>query len=127
MREKILLDANVLVHLFEGESAAHFDEAVAIMESIERGEVDALLLDVIIAEVVYVSQRIYRREPAEIAQVIGSIVQWPHIHVENLPVLLKALEFYATASVDFADAILCAKKELEGFKVASFDKRVRGC
>jgi predicted nucleic acid-binding protein len=127
MHKKILLDANVLVRLFEGESAAHFDEAVAIMASIESGEVDAMLLDLIAAEVVYVSRRIYRRDPSEIAQVLRSIVQLPHVHVENPPVMLRALDLYATDNIDFADAILCAKKEIEGYEIASFDKRVAGC
>jgi predicted nucleic acid-binding protein len=127
MPEKILLDANILVRLFEGESAAHFDEAVTIMESIEAGETDALLLDLIIAEVIYVSRRIYRRDSSEIAQVLRSIIQLPHLHVENPPVLLRALDLYETTNIDFADAVLCAKKVLEGYAVASFDKRVMGC
>ena len=127
MVNRVLLDTNVLIRFFEGPSAKEYPEAVGVMEAIERGDMEAVLLDMIVAEALYVLLRIYKRERKEIATVLQRVLSLPHLHSENQAVLFAALDRYADENIDFADAVLCAKKEIEGYTIVSFDKKVRKC
>ena len=127
MRNKVLLDANIIIRFFEGENALHYEKSVEIIEKISEGKIKALLLDLVIAEIIYVSRRIYKREKMEISTVLREMILMEHLYVENQPIVLEALTLYAVKNIDFADAILCAKKRLEGFEVLSYDKDVKKC
>ena len=127
MRNKVLLDANIIIRFFEGESALDYEKSVEIIEEISEGKIKALLLDLVIAEIIYVSRRIYKREKMEISTVLREMILMEHLYVENQPIVLEALTLYAVNNIDFADAILCAKKRLEGFEVLSYDKDVKKC
>lgn len=125
MRNKVLLDANIIVRFFEGEAALQYEEAVSIIRDISMGKTKALLLDLIVAEIIYVTRRVYKREKSEIAQVLKEIISMPFLYVENQLLLFSALDIYANNNIDFADAMLCAKKQLEGYDMLSFDERVK--
>jgi predicted nucleic-acid-binding protein len=77
---------------------------------------EAMLMDFIIAEVIYVLKRIYKYEKKEISSTLKKILLYKHLYTENKLVTFEALELYAEKNVDFADAMLCAKKNLEGFE-----------
>jgi len=127
MRDRVLLDANIVVRFFEGDKATHYKQSVSIIRDISTGKTNALLLDLIVAEIIYVTRRVYKREKSEIVQVLKEIISMPSLYVENQLVLFHALDIYASTNIDFADAMLCAKKQLEGYEVLSFDKKVLGC
>jgi len=91
------------------------------------GKVKAFLLDLIIAEIIYVSRSIYKREKMEISSILREMILMEYLYVENQPIVLEALTLYATKNIDFADAMLCAKKNLEGYEIMSFDKDVKKC
>ncbi|MEA1919316.1 MAG: hypothetical protein U9N52_05700 [Campylobacterota bacterium] len=50
-----------------------------------------------------------------------------HFYTDNKLVTFEALDIYANKNIDFADAMLCTKKNLEGFEIVSFDKDMRKC
>ena len=127
MRDRVLLDANIIVRFFEGDKAIHYEQSVSIIRDISIGKTKALLLDLIVAEIIYVTRRVYKREKSEIVQVLKEIISMPSLYVENQLLLFNALDIYTSTNIDFADAMLCAKKHLEGVEVLSFDRKVIGC
>lgn len=127
MRDKVLLDANIIIRFFQGSEASDYEKSVLILEEISRGKLKALLLDLIIAEIVYVSKRIYKRTKIEISNALTEIILMDSLYVENQAVTLEALRIYAEKNIDFADAILCAKKSLENYELLSFDKDLKRC
>ena len=48
-------------------------------------------------------------------------------HYKISEAFFLALEAYTKKNIDFADAMLCAKKNLEGYEVMSFDKDIKKC
>jgi len=122
MKDKVLLDSNIIIRFFEGAEALHYEKSVSIMKDIRRGKIKVLLLDLIIAEIIYVSKRIYRREKSEISMILKEMIMIDNFYVENQPLVIEALTLYANKNIDFADAMLCAKKNLEGYEVMSFDR-----
>ena len=88
------------------------------------GEADQLLLpDLIVAEVVDVLESFDGVPPFEVAALARAILAHPPIRTLDRALLLRALEVYETAGIDFAEAYLVASGETAGIEdVASFDR-----
>jgi predicted nucleic acid-binding protein len=62
---------------------------------------------------------------ARVAELVRAIIAFPAIVVLDAAMLLRALEVYETARLDFAEAYLVAQAERSGVgAVASFDKAI---
>ena len=127
MKSKVLLDTNVVIRFFVQDNQEMFQKSQSVMNDIASGKCDAVLLDLIIAEIIYVMQKVYRVEKVKIVDAVKLIISYDHMHVDNQLIILKALNLYMDKNIDFADAILCAKNNLEGYQVMSFDKDIKKC
>lgn len=88
-------------------------------------EQDLILADLVVAECVYVLESFYEVERAHVAALLRAAIALPAIRVDDSALLLRALERYEHARLDFADAYLVASAELTGVgAVASFDKAI---
>jgi predicted nucleic-acid-binding protein len=127
MANKILLDANIIIRFLVRDNEEHFLKSVEIFRAIENRYKEAILMDFILAEVIYVLKRIYKYEKEEIASALKKLLLYENLHTENKLVTFEALEIYSQKNIDFADAMLCTKKKLEGYEIASFDKDLDNC
>jgi len=81
------------------------------------------LLDVIAAECVYVLEGPYKQTPSSVARLVSAAVGHAAIDPENGPALLRALDLYSTAGMDFADAYVVARAEGAGVgEIVGFDR-----
>ena len=127
MTNKILLDANVIIRLLTGDNKEHYEIAQDFFLDLESGRKSAVLLDIIMAEIVYVLRSYYKHEKRYIADKLKLLSQYENLEMSNKAVVIEALNIYANKNIDFADAMLCAKKNLEGYKVMSFDRDLEKC
>jgi len=90
------------------------------------GEADELLLvDLVVAEVVYVLESFYEVPRTRVAELVRSIIGFPAMAVLDAPLLLRAVEVYEVDRLDFAEAYLVASAERAGVRVvASFDRSI---
>jgi len=87
------------------------------------GEGPLLLADLVLAECVYVLESFYEVERVRVAELMRAAIALPSIRVVDEPLLLRALELYELAGLDFADAYLVASAEVTGVEaVMSFDR-----
>lgn len=116
-----LLDTNIVIRHLTGDPPAQARKATRLLR-----DADLLVMtDLICAEIVYVLESVYERPRAEIARVVRSVIAFPSIAVADHDLLLRALELYETARLDFAEAYLVACAELWGIgAVASFDRKL---
>jgi predicted nucleic-acid-binding protein len=105
----------------------HYKIAKAFFVELEAGKKNAILLDIIIAEIVYVLKSYYKQDKKYIADRLKVLLQYEHLEVSSNAIIVEASEVYVRNNIDFADAILCAKKNLEGYGVMSFDKDAKKC
>ena len=105
----------------------HYKIVQSFFVALEAGEKHAILLDIIIGEVVYVLKSYYKQDKKYIIDRLKFLVQYENLEVYNRAIIIEALEVYEKRNIDFADAMLCAKKNLEGYEVMSFDKDVKRC
>jgi predicted nucleic acid-binding protein len=86
---------------------------------------ELLLADLVVAEVVYALESFYEVPRARVAELVRAIVAFPAVVVLDPAMLLRALEVYETARLDFAEAYLVAQAERSGVGVvASFDRAI---
>jgi predicted nucleic acid-binding protein len=114
-----LVDTNVLVRHLTGDPPAQARRATAFLGG---GHV-LILLDVVLAELVYVLSSYYGRSVDEVATAARSLLALPSIAARDVPLLLRAIELFEAGRLDFQDAYLVAAAERTGVRrVASFDR-----
>ena len=115
------LDSNVLVRHLTGDPP---DQARRATEFLRSGE-HLVLVDLVVAEVVYVLESVYEVERDRVAELLRAIIGFPALAVVDEVLLLRALEIYEQHRIHFAESYLAACAELSGIGVvASFDRDI---
>jgi len=78
----------------------------------------------VIAEVVYVLEKVYQVSRREICEVLRRLFDYDSVLLQDYVVLIRALETYALNNIDFVDAILYAYKAIRNYTVVTFDKKL---
>ena len=92
-------------------------------EILENGQI--VIPFEVIAEVVYVLVKVYVISRKKIMNFLLNIFKYPNIKTDDYAVLVKGLEFYSEFNFDFIDAILLGYYKERGYKIHSFDKKMK--
>lgn len=113
------VDASVLARHLAGGRAEESRRATAFLAG-----ADALVLtDVVVAELVFVLESIYRAPRPQVRSAVRSLLGFAPIVVRDAELLLRALEVYDDHRLGFPEAYLVACAERSGVgAVASFDR-----
>jgi predicted nucleic acid-binding protein len=115
-----LLDTNVVIRHLTGDPPEMAQRATRFLAS----ATDLVLLDLVVAECVYVLESFYEVERPRVAELMRAALAVPTISADT-DFLLRALEVYELDRLDFAEAYLVAAAELtEVETIASFDKAI---
>ena len=115
------VDTNILVRHLTGDPADMAARATAFLATAE----ELLLVDLIVAETIYVLESFYKAPRVQVADAMRSLVAMDCVVTVDLALLLRALEVYELDRIDFAEAYLVAQAESTGVRaVASFDKSI---
>lgn len=76
----------------------------------------------VIAEVVYVLDKVYSLSREEIEDGIKIFLSTPNVVTESEDVLILALETYAEKRLDFVDCLLYSFKIVNNYDIFTFDK-----
>lgn len=89
------------------------------------GEGPLLLVDLVLAECVYVLESFYEVARPRVAELMRAAIALPSISVIDVRLLLRSLELYEIDRLDFAEAYLIANAEATGVgAVVSFDRAI---
>ena len=115
------VDTNILVRHLTGDPPAMARRATGYLAA----EPDLFLVDLIVAETVYVLESFYEAPRQQVATAIRSLVAFDSITCVDPALLLRAIEVYESDRLDFAEAYLVACAESTGVRrVASFDRAI---
>jgi predicted nucleic acid-binding protein len=115
------LDTNVVVRHLTGDPPELAARATAALAA----ETDLLLVDLVVAECIYVLESFYEVPRARVAELMRAVIAFPSIRTVDRQSLLRALEVYEVDRLDFAEAYLVAQAEATGVgTVLSFDKSI---
>lgn len=83
------------------------------------------LVDLIVAETVYVLESFYEAPRGQVAAAMRSLLSMDSVVTVDPALLLRAIEVYEVDRLDFAEAYLVACAETAGVgRVASFDQAI---
>lgn len=86
---------------------------------------ELLLVDLVLAECVYVLESFYEVERKRVAELMRAAIALPSMKTVDPTTLLRALEVYEVDRLDFAEAYLVAQAEATGVGVVlSFDRSI---
>lgn len=118
-----LIDTNVLVRHLTGDPPEMAERATRFLSISSPG--DLVLVDLVVAEIVYVLESFYKAPRGQVADAVRSIIGFEGITVVDQETLLRAIEIYEVARLDFAEAYLVAVAEsAEVDQVVSFDQSI---
>jgi len=101
---------------------AQADAVGRLFKRAEKTSAPIWVADMVIAEVVWVLERIFRLKAPQVAEMVEPILAAPMFQIENRDRLMTAMELFSAHNVDFIDCYIAAatlEKRLDG--VASFD------
>jgi len=120
-RLSAFVDSNVLVRHLTGDPP---DQARRATEFL-RNDDGLILVDLVVAEVVYVLESVYAVGRERVAELVRAILGFPAVVVADEALLLRALEVYEQHRIHFAESYLAACAEISGVGVvASFDRDI---
>ena len=115
------VDTNILIRHLTGDPPAQAARATSFLTAAD----ELLLADLVVAVVVDVLESFSEVPRARVAELLRAILVFPAVVVLDPAMLLRALEVYETARLDFAEAYLVAQAERSGVGVvASFDRAI---
>lgn len=117
------LDANVILRHLTGDPPEMAEAALAALTEAEKGRAELHVLQVTVAEVVWVLESYYGHGREAIGETVAAFLEADGLVVEEADRLQVALALYRSEDVDFADAIVAAAARGDGPPaVCSFDR-----
>ncbi|MFA6980537.1 MAG: PIN domain-containing protein [Ignavibacteriaceae bacterium] len=114
-----IADANVILRYLLKDDKTQFGQAKLILEK------NGIFIPFeITAEIVYVLEKVYNISREEISSTLSILFTYDNLSFINKKIVLKALEFYSSYKLDYADSLLCAYKAIENHEIFTFDKRL---
>jgi predicted nucleic acid-binding protein len=115
------IDSNVLVRHLTGDPPEQAKLATRFLRDAEN----LVVVDLVVAEVVYVLESVYQVGRAKVAELVRAILGFSAVAVSDEALLLRTLEIYEEYGIHFAESYLAACAELSGVGiVASFDREI---
>jgi predicted nucleic acid-binding protein len=119
-----IVDTNVLVRLLRKDEAQHDLARKLVADATAAGQ-PLVLMDVVVAETVFVLESIYRRSRLEIADMMAALLDNAGIASTRPDILLEALTFYRGSKLHYVDCYLVAVAKAAGRGIATFDRGLR--
>lgn len=114
-----IIDANVILRYLLNDHNELSSKATIMIETNE-----VLLPNEVIAEVVYVLQKVYLINNQEISHTLLALISFENIKVEDFDLLKEAFRLFSIRKFDFVDTILYAHHKVRGHDIMTFDKKL---
>jgi predicted nucleic-acid-binding protein len=114
-----IVDANVILRYLLNDHDELSAKATTIIE-----DNDILVPNEIVAEVVYVLEKVYNVKNHEICDTLLDLFKYKNVVVDDFEVLEEALLLFSRRRLDFVDTLLYAYNKVKGYQVFTFDKKL---
>ncbi len=122
-----LLDTNIIIRFLVGDHEAHLTKSIDIFKQIEIAKLQVEILESVLMEAYFVLTKFYKLPKEEVINDLKTILAFNGVVNSNKPILYETLTIMERKSIDFVDALICAKSKLQGFGRLSFDDDVKRC
>ncbi len=115
-----IADANIVLRYLLNDTEELEEKATEILEKNE-----VFLPNEVIAEVVYVLEKVYEVKNDEISDTLKELFEYDNIELSDLALLEAALDLYGNKRLDFVDTLLYAYNKVKGYRIYTFDKKLK--
>jgi predicted nucleic-acid-binding protein len=126
---KRLIDTNVILRYLLKDDPDLFARSSQCLEKVRTGEQEAIILESVLVECVYVLLKIYNVERETIAERLTGLLSYRGIANSDKKVLFQALVFFKQTRLSMVDCLLWARAVNEGLEIMTFEdalgRRVR--
>lgn len=114
-----IVDANIILRYLLQDAVQFLDQA---RDKIENHNI--FIPNEVIAEVVYVLEKVYKVERPHILDSIQNLLTYKNIKTHDKNIIFEALRKYSEIKIDFVDALLFSYSKVGGHTVFTFDKKL---
>lgn len=122
--KKIIPDTNILLRYLLQDHDEHYHEAEAFFEKVRNGETEAIVLESVLVETVYVLNKYYAVPREAIADTLKDLLRYKGVSMHDREKMMKALDLYALDVVEMVDCLLAVHGREKGSSVLTFDKKL---
>ena len=79
----------------------------------------------VVAEIVFVLSKVYALKREIITKTLTDIADVKNVYIAQKPVVIHALQVYATTTFDFVDCLLVGHAKKNGHSIFTFDKKLQ--
>jgi len=115
----VILDANAILRYVLHDNEAQAGEVTGLLE---RNR--CLAATEVIAEVIYVLDKVYKTPRAKILDAIQVFLNDRNVSSMQSTILAQAVEAYGNTKLDFVDCVLSGY-QMQGFQIFTFDKKLQ--
>jgi predicted nucleic-acid-binding protein len=114
-----IVDANLILRYLLQDIVQLLNEA---RDKIENHNI--FIPNEVIAEVVYVLEKVYKVERAHIHESLRDLISYNNIRTHDRDILIEALKVYSEIKIDFVDSLLFSYSKIGRHTVFTFDKKL---
>ncbi len=122
--KSVVVDTNVVLSFVTDRDPRQQRRAARLFESAASRELLIVLPQAVLIEIVYVLRNVYRVPDAEIAGLLGDLLEMPNVEVVDEVPWRSVLELWPRTIAELADAMLVTVSKAGGHALASFDRRL---
>ncbi len=120
---KKIIDANVILRFLLADDEKQFLKAKAFIQKLEYGEDEALLSEIVFAEVVWVLHKVYAIPREDISEKLSKLINYNGIRtILSKEIFWESLKLYPVHSMDIQDIFLAVLSKAKGCSVITFDE-----
>jgi len=120
MRKK-LIDANVILRYLLRDDEILFRKAASLLEKVKLGEETVIIPESVLAETVYVLQKVYKIGKEIIAEKLRALFAYKGVVNSDKKDLVDSIILFGQSHLSIVDCIVCSKSINQGFTLLTFD------
>ncbi|MCK9420799.1 MAG: type II toxin-antitoxin system VapC family toxin [Nitrospirae bacterium] len=122
MDDPVFVDTNVFLRFFVKDVESQYEQARALFEKSDKGQIKLETSELVIAEIVWVLDSFYGFSRKEITGVLSILLSSKNLKIANHARMNIAVDLYSEGTLDFIDAYNIAYMQSKKYsRVATFD------
>ena len=104
--KRVVVDTSVFIRLFTMDDERKFGKAKELIEKAIKGKIEIFVPFIVVAEIVWVLEKVYRVNRKEISEIVESLINTIGINVELSDIVSHAMKLYKEKNIKFTDAVI---------------------
>lgn len=124
VRSVVVPDTDTILRYLIGNPPEHYAQACEVFDKVLTGEVQALILESVLTECIYVLTKHYQVPRDEAGAQLTKLLEYRGVINKEVSVWRKALALFGETRLDIVDCLIVATAKSKGYRAFSFDRNL---